>query len=1461
MANDTDLQGLIPAIFGVTFYTANNGGPISLSRDVRGGLASYTTAERNAIDGRRLETGMVIWNSEDTEYQMLSGGARQTNGQLTGGTWRTLYLPVDSDAVGPGQIDALNSNLPNTVLHLDTDEFGNFQLSWRSAGTQSISAGSITSDLLNENVAGAGLIKPSMSSGLQIDTDFGLTLNPGPSDTDAGLAVDTEVIADTDFVKSYVANNATGNVGLFSTTQDGLVPRTTDSEFNFRHYLRGDQRWAEQVVTGRGDSDNIVLVHNTVTAGVKAAGTMTFSGPAAGGSYNGLVIEIRQPDGTYQQTVPFPSGGTGNASGLVLALQVANSFQGFLNNLSGIRNVRYLSPSATITWEYTTPAPIDTDTDIVRVSGTVFSVASSLTRQGITPGDTEFANTIIPIDTDYMATQRFARIPFVGAVNVQPDTLRLTFNGSVTTPFTPTASTNYNFYLSDTDTSPLSISTESSPPLLTTATDVRDFILSTYNSSNAFQKIATADSEGTDTIVFTAGGPILTTVNRTFISGITDFGFNGLEGGSLAGMTMAVTSSSFSNILPATGDSDSEGASLFVENPVLQNVFPFSTGRIANGVPGAVPAPDSDQSNLFLRGDGTWQRVTDSDTMYMAGYGLTQSNTTLSVDTETIADTEWVVDNTRITIDIDTDNGIPYPHKRLEWRRVGIDRIGDPSLDQLTLASTEGLDITILNPNTNLVDIKVDTDFIADTEFVKGYVATHAGVIDTELSEGYGLNITTVGNRHQINVDTDVIATRAYATYRSGFGLEIDSDSRFSIDTERFLPRAPVDTDSDVNYYMLQEGYHGEVSTQPPSNFYDTEGDGIFNRNGITLGASDQIQFTFVHGVWINNITEAIQRFPSGARVELQTDRGTITFVVDNVVPNSFITNNIISRIVINARDITGNINSGLDSDTAFIDSDGVRVFVTDFINSIRWRNFKESVDAGNGLIRDTDSDDDVIRFNIDTEHPHGVATRQYVEDRLEDANFILNIFDTDQDGLVPRPDVNEVNHLYHLSADREWRSLELTQRADDSEKRISLRTQSTGARGRVRVAVGGFGNINGNIIVTDPNGDSDSSLSIGTSNGTPQEILLALSLSPAQLGAIDSITNIQYFPSQGFFTFDYAVPGPVPANPIRYTNPGTGITLGPIVTLTDGAFATDTEYSVVAITPFTDSDGSIVGLVPAPGATRSRSDILYTDGWGPNGRTNISAFNTLRDRNADTDLVKYKGQIVQVIGNGITSPLPQDPSVPGGAIPSGIWFFKPTGPDSDTTVIFRYITREQAERYVRPGAEIFNDLIGLFGINFTLDTVQPYDSDTYTITATVKPGSDYNEFDSNSQYYAYFQIETQSVNRGLYQYIGPDRHQGITTDTDWYFLTGNYSSPPKEDYRSISDRNRNATIRWKIGDFVSVGEEVYVYSGPPAVKGNQPINSDQLEAGPTTSLEWTQIGFTGLKGDTIQDVRYYNEY
>ena len=87
--------------------------------DVRGAFVNCSTAERDLIDGRKLDNNMLIYNTTDSEYQTYTGGTRDGSGFLLGGSWETASLGGGSDYV------AVNSDgLPATATGTDAIAIG-----------------------------------------------------------------------------------------------------------------------------------------------------------------------------------------------------------------------------------------------------------------------------------------------------------------------------------------------------------------------------------------------------------------------------------------------------------------------------------------------------------------------------------------------------------------------------------------------------------------------------------------------------------------------------------------------------------------------------------------------------------------------------------------------------------------------------------------------------------------------------------------------------------------------------------------------------------------------------------------------------------------------------------------------------------------------------------------------------------------------------------------------------------------------------------------------------------------------------------------------------------------------------------------------------------------------------------------------------------------------------------------
>ncbi len=181
--------------------------------------------------------------------------------------------------------------------------------------------------------------------------------------------------------------------------------------------------------------------------------------------------------------------------------------------------------------------------------------------------------------------------------------------------------------------------------------------------------------------------------------------------------------------------------------------------------------------------DGTYT-ISSSDHIqtYTAGLGLTlDTENVFRVDTEAIADTEWVKA-----------------------------RIAEQAHVDTTYTAGLGLNLTG-------TAFSVDTEVIADTDYVKQYVADHANVGHAD-SGGLGINIDQTDVTNTIfSVDTDVIATRTYAEEQDAFrglsGLILGNSIHKNYGNDNFRPFT-------VNTDIIADPTENQVIVNELSNQY-----------------------------------------------------------------------------------------------------------------------------------------------------------------------------------------------------------------------------------------------------------------------------------------------------------------------------------------------------------------------------------------------------------------------------------------------------------------------------------------------------------------------------------------------------------------------------------------------------------------------------------------------------------------
>ena len=272
--------------------------------------------------------------------------------------------------------------------------------------------------------------------------------------------------------------------------------------------------------------------------------------------------------------------------------------------------------------------------------------------------------------------------------------------------------------------------------------------------------------------------------------------------------------------------------------------------------------------------DTEW--VTDNFT-YTAGYGLTDTSNTFSVDTDIIADTEWVKEHV-------SNNAAQY-------------------------TSPNGT--LVIDNSAETID--VDTDVIADTDWVKDYIAPLH--IDNLLG-GNGIQITSSG-------DTDTIAVELLNN-RSGL--------RFDTEGDNAAMRLGVDTDIIADTDWIHANYDGAFET-----FDYTAPSGKSNPN---------IVLTNINGIGTQQDLPAagdgLTASSNAYTIDLQDEPG---LTVDST--GLAVLNDTSLRLV----DGTLGVNPG---DGIAADTGGTRVRINDNNPGLAFTNSHLHVDPGDGIFIDS---------------------------------------------------------------------------------------------------------------------------------------------------------------------------------------------------------------------------------------------------------------------------------------------------------------------------------------------------------------------------------------------------------------------------------------------------------------------------------------------------------------------------
>lgn len=507
-----------------------------------------------------------------------------------------------------------------------------------------------------------------------------------------------------------------------------------------------------------------------------------------------------------------------------------------------------------------------------------------------------------------------------------------------------------------------------------------DFNVLMLNSGNLVDAAITTTKIADDAITtpkITANAVTATEINVSTLSALAadvgDVTAGTLQGGTIPDADAAPSGTESGSFFDLTAGKfvvgDSEEYILFDGSTVSISGIPIDAndlisisaldGRIQSSVQEYTPGNDYSTNDITVdglqffkankaitnapatRSDDDWDAMS---AVLTGGTGITITDTTVAVDTDTIADTEWVVDNFTYTagngltlngndfrVDLTANSGLKFTSGELEVNladtkpgitvetdgfRVDTDLIADTEWvkDQSYLTSVANSNIT-----ERITIGNIDTDDIADTDWVKLEIAANA---PNGISEGTGITITTSGNVDTIAVtnpftEADESKLDGIA---SGAEVNVQSDwNQSSSSSDDFIENKPFNTVGDglevssnalrvdLDGTTITRGSAGISVTNPFTDDDETKLDGIetgatadqtaaeiktaYESNSDTNAFTDTLQ-TKLNG--IESGAEANQNafskfaLAGDATVVADADTDTFTFVQgDNISLNT----------------------------------------------------------------------------------------------------------------------------------------------------------------------------------------------------------------------------------------------------------------------------------------------------------------------------------------------------------------------------------------------------------------------------------------------------------------------------------------------------------------------------------------------------------------------------------------------
>ena len=552
--------------------------------------------------------------------------------------------------------------------------------------------------------------------------------------------------------------------------------------------------------------------------------------------------------------------------------------------------------------------------------------------------------------------------------------------------------------------------------------------------------------------------------------------------------------------------------------------------------------------------------------------------------------------------------------------------------ENVVAALTAGANITISPTGV------IAADLTAEDYFPGRGIALDTDTRTFSVDSSYGLNYTENTNDGQLRVDTDVIATVSDITtvntnidnLNTTLNDRIDSEAvvRFNRDSEL---DSRIDSESQVlrDYaeQLVPPIFDSELSGLVPhpnsvenSPRYYLRGDGQWGRENlsgsstnasVTItettsagGSRAQVTLTFTKPVGGGNSAQGLVfTFTAPDGDVNSTQALSSAFVAPTA--SALVLQLEVNRIFANIPSVA---NFRFDIAAATITFEFLQIgpVMNNSVAISGNTNFTITPTITSQGTLNADTEIDSTTFQLDTDY---MATVEYVDTRTTNTQ----VFDTDNNGLVPSPTDTEFNTRYSLRGDREWGEQTVTGSASGSTITTRSRVVTSGSRAQGTFTVTGGGAIpaGSTVAIRLPDGTNATTTYLSATSALNGSVLLLLSLR-ARIAALTGIRNVTT--SSNTLNWEYVDKGAIDTDTPVINGLGSNWTIVSSITL-QGIDPIDTEYAPNTI----QLDTEVGGM-----ATRTYVDqhdgVIDTDLSGGRGIQIDAAVGRKHTINVDTD-------------------------------------------------------------------------------------------------------------------------------------------------------------------------------------------------------------------------------------------------